>query len=104
MRWWEAPGLKVKMIRARKSANHPPSVPSESGSALYLGIEGGGTRTVALLADAAGKLVQRKEFGPANFRLLKDSGLRAHLSEIAQAFPTPSALAIGLAGARTTED
>src|SRR5881394_3853067 len=92
------------MIGARKSAKNPASAPSGRGSALYLGIEGGGTRTVALLADAAGKLLQRQEFGPANFRLLRDGEVRAHLSEIAQSFPNASAIAVGLAGARTSED
>src|SRR6185503_3789516 len=92
------------MIRARKSARNPAPGPFENGSAVYLGIEGGGTRTVALLADAAGKLVQREEFGPANFRLLKDGEVRAHLRQIAQTFPNPSAIAIGLAGTRTLED
>src|SRR4051812_42742597 len=104
MRWWAVPRLKVKMIGARKSGQNASIVPPDRKAALYLGIEGGGTRTVALLADGAGKLVQREEFGPANFRLLKDGELRAHLREIAQTFPNPSAIAIGLAGARTSED
>ena len=37
-----------------------------------LGIEGGGTRTTALLADARGREIQRGEFGPGNVRLLDD--------------------------------
>ncbi len=73
---------------------------SDAQSALFLGIEGGGTRTVALLADARGRLLQRREFGPANFKLLTDTQLRRHLRAIAAAFPKPSAVAIGLAGAR----
>jgi N-acetylmuramic acid 6-phosphate etherase len=67
---------------------------------LFLGIEGGGTRTVALLADAGGRLFKRLEKGPANIRLLSDSKLAGHLREIAAAFPTPTTVAIGLAGAR----
>ncbi|HEY6169012.1 MAG TPA: N-acetylmuramic acid 6-phosphate etherase [Verrucomicrobiae bacterium] len=69
-------------------------------SPLLLGIEGGGTRTVALLADASGKLLQRVETGPANLRLLTDAQLVRHLRAIARSLPKPSALAIGLAGAR----
>ena len=42
---------------------------------LFLGIEGGGTRTVALLADGGGQLVKRIESGPANLRLLTDAHL-----------------------------
>src|ERR1051325_1636038 len=104
MPWWAVPGPKVKMIRVRKSEKSPSLVPSEKEAALYLGIEGGGTRTVALLANAAGKLLLRREFRPANFRLLKEGELRARLREIAKRFLQPSAIAIGLAGARTTEN
>ena len=39
---------------------------------LFLGIEGGATRTVALLADDAGNLRQRVQSGPGNARLLTD--------------------------------
>jgi N-acetylmuramic acid 6-phosphate etherase len=67
---------------------------------LYLGIEGGGTRTVALLADATGRLRRRLEAGPANLRLLSDAQLVRHLRAIARAMPKPFAVAIGLAGAR----
>ncbi len=67
---------------------------------LLLGIEGGGTRTVALLADAGGRLLQRAEFGPANLRFLSDGQLVRHLRAIRSAFARPAAVAIGLAGAR----
>jgi N-acetylmuramic acid 6-phosphate etherase len=74
---------------------------SGSDQAVYLGIEAGGTRTVAL---AAGSSSRRKEFGPANVRLLNDARLIAHFRAIAKAMPQPSALAIGMAGARTEAD
>src|SRR5437879_1620607 len=67
---------------------------------LFLGIEGGGTRTVALLADAEGKLLRRIETGPANLRLLTDAQLVRNLRAIGRSLPKPSAIAIGLAGAR----
>ena len=66
----------------------------------FLGIAGGGTRTVALLADAAGRLVRRVEAGPGNVRLLTNGALLARLRELARDLPRPAALAIGLAGAR----
>ena len=69
----------------------------------FLGIEGGGTRTVALLADADGGLLKRFEAGPANFKLLTEAQLRRRLREVKAAlkgFPQPAAVAIGLAGAR----
>ncbi len=71
---------------------------------LYLGIEAGGTHTVALLADDKGHLVKRLEAGPANFRLISDRQLRRLLKELAVQFPQPTALALGFAGARTTAD
>jgi N-acetylmuramic acid 6-phosphate etherase len=77
---------------------------AEKGTGLILGIEGGGTRTVALLADGQGKLVQRLEAGPANVRLLSDTQLRRHLRLIGKSLPKPAAVAIGLAGAREERD
>src|SRR5271165_3145288 len=71
---------------------------------LFLGIEGGGTRSVALMADGRGKLVRRIEAGPGNVRLLDDAQLLDLLEGIAAGFPTPDAVAIGLAGARTAAD
>lgn len=71
---------------------------------LFLGIEGGGTRTVAILADAAGHLVKRVEAGPANLRLLSDAALVRHFRSLARKFPRPAALGIGLAGVRDERD
>lgn len=68
---------------------------------LYLGIEGGGTRTVALLADARRHFIQRLEAGPANVKLLNDTQLVDLFRSIAAAFPQPDTLAIGMAGARS---
>ncbi|HUR45273.1 MAG TPA: N-acetylmuramic acid 6-phosphate etherase [Candidatus Saccharimonadales bacterium] len=92
------------MISSRKAKQPMPPVARLSTQQFYLGIEGGGTRTVALLTDADGRLVKRAEFGPANFRLLNDAELRKHLQTIAAAFPIPKAVAVGLAGARTLDD
>ncbi len=77
---------------------------SATSPQIYLGIEGGGTRTVALLANERGSLLQRHEFGPANVKLLKDAELIRHFRAISEAFPRPNALAIGLAGAREEKD
>jgi len=71
---------------------------------LFLGLECGGTRTVALLADVSGRATKRIEVGPANLRLLNDTQLVAHFQSIAKLFPTPSALGVGMAGARTESD
>ena len=77
---------------------------SPEQSRVLLGIESGGTRTVALAARDSGLELLRREFGPANLRLLDDRKLRQHLLSIAREMPRPSALAIGMAGARTEQD
>jgi len=71
---------------------------------LFLGIEAGGTRTVAILANADLKLLGRKEFGPANIRLLSDEALEKRFIEIAREFPAVSAIGVGMAGAREEKD
>src|ERR1035437_4810046 len=65
----------------------------------YLGIEGGGTHTVVLLANASGRTVCRLETGPANMKLLTDAQLTQRFRSIATALPVPDALGIGLSGA-----
>jgi N-acetylmuramic acid 6-phosphate etherase len=77
---------------------------SPAQSRVVLGIESGGTRTVALAASDNGAELLRCEFGPANLRLLDDRKLQQHFASIARAMPRPSALAIGMAGARTEQD
>lgn len=76
----------------------------QSARPFFLGIEGGGTRTVALMADADGRLLHRFEAGPGNVRLLNDVELVRLFQSIAAALPKPDAAGIGLAGARTESD
>ena len=75
--------------------------PNQEIAPVYLGIECGGTRTVAL---SQGAQLQRQEFPAANLRLITDAQLVRHLRAIARAMPAPTALAIGMAGARTPAD
>ncbi|HXD00096.1 MAG TPA: N-acetylmuramic acid 6-phosphate etherase [Verrucomicrobiae bacterium] len=82
------------MARKRKQPTGP----------LFLGIEGGGTRTVAVMADGRGKLVRRMEAGPGNVRLLDDGQLLELFQGIAVALPRPDAVGIGMAGARAESD
>lgn len=72
---------------------------------LWLGIEGGGTRTVALVADNRGQILKRTEFGPLNLKLLLDRKVLERLRDIKRrvALP-PSSLSLCLAGCRTTDD
>jgi len=86
--------------------------PGSPGNEIFWGIEGGGTRTVALAADGSGRLWRRVEAGPANLRLLSDvqlvRELRSIRSQMERGQPAPIArptsIAIGLAGARTASD
>ena len=71
---------------------------------LVLGIQSGGTRTVALMADVDGQSILRREFGPGNLRLLDELQLKRLGQSIAKAFPKPDALGFGVAGARTKTD
>src|SRR6185436_14353385 len=71
---------------------------------FFLGLECGGTRTIALLADNSGRATKRIEAGPANLKLLSDAQLIEHFHTISKSFPRPSALGIGMAGARTEAD
>ena len=70
----------------------------------YLGIEGGGTRTVALLADGSGQALRRLETGPSNMKLLTAEQLSGRFRSIAAALPMPDAVAIGLSGAWVEAD
>jgi N-acetylmuramic acid 6-phosphate etherase len=70
----------------------------------FLGIEGGGTRTVALLADVNGRVLKRITAGPANVRLLGDPQLLRLLRSFKAQLGSPAAIAVGMAGARTAAD
>jgi N-acetylmuramic acid 6-phosphate etherase len=59
---------------------------------------------VALLADAAGQILQRLETGPANMKLLSEAQLAARFRSIASAMPSPDAVGIGLSGAWVEAD
>jgi N-acetylmuramic acid 6-phosphate etherase len=79
-----------------------------SAQALLLGIEGGGTQTIALLAPSSGRAVARGEFGPGNLQLLQAAGLSKRLREIRvwqrTLHPTIAGIVIGMAGTRTEQD
>jgi N-acetylmuramic acid 6-phosphate etherase len=71
---------------------------------LFLGIEGGGTKTIAVLANGRGTELQRATEGPANLHLLSDEALVQHLEMLRRRFSRPNSIAIGLAGAWTAAD
>ena len=78
---------------------------------VFLGIEAGGTRTVAAAIDGGagsssgqGAISLRREFGPANLRLISDEQLARHWQDIATVMPKPVSIGIGMAGARNESD
>ena len=73
---------------------------------IILGIEGGGTRTSALLVNSAGNAVLKTiSAGPGNLRLLSGEALASLLGEIRSQLPAaPDRIGIGLAGVRTEGD
>jgi N-acetylmuramic acid 6-phosphate etherase len=85
------------MSRARSPKPSPPVV--------YLGIEGGGTRTTVRLEAENGAVLANFATGPAVLSLMSDRELQWHLRDIAERLPCrPSAIGIGLAGVRTETD
>jgi N-acetylmuramic acid 6-phosphate etherase len=72
---------------------------------FFLGVEGGGTRTVALLANRRGRVLSRLESGPLNLKLLSDNTILHRLRELKRGFAShPTSLALCLAGCRTAAD
>jgi N-acetylmuramic acid 6-phosphate etherase len=80
------------------------TAPAAFQQCLYLGIEGGGTRTTACVADALGQSVAMVEAPPMQLQLISDERLRDLLRNLRSRLPVPVAVAIGLAGARTEPD
>ncbi len=52
--------------------------------ALYLGIDAGGTRSSAMIADDAGTVVARADGGPANYQTIGAERARAALADVAE--------------------
>ena len=74
-------------------------------SAAFLGLDCGGTRSVAIYEN--GEVQCRLEAGAGNVRLLSDTQLLAlfrELSAVHADLPSPTAVAIGMAGARQEND
>src|SRR3989442_1545343 len=69
---------------------------------LVLGIEGGATRSIALWADASGRIIYRRESGPLNIKLATDAQLLHRLREFTQ-FKV-RAVALCFAGCRILSD
>lgn len=95
--WSEA---KLRLPGGHRCA-HPRGVTNQP---VFLGLECGGTRTVALAADARLQPLARVEAGPANLRLVSDVQLVAHFRALRKQLPIPTAIGVGMAGVRDPED
>src|SRR5438046_3071145 len=77
----------------------PRSSPQAESDLTFLGIEGGGTHSLAILADPHGQCLQRVETnGPANMRLMTEAQLGKLFQHIARQMDRPTAVGIGMAG------
>src|SRR5205814_8536698 len=106
----EADG-RVRGACAKPQAAPSPPTPLPQGERgerpLYLGIDGGGTHTVALLAGADGAVLGRGEAGPSNLHAVGvEPALRSLENAVAAAFAAAklapqsvTAACLGLAGA-----
>ncbi len=92
----------MKKIPSRTAAAQAPA------TAVYLGIEGGGTRSTLVLADAELNLLEEMQGGPANLALLSDRQLlwllRGFAGRLDLKARRLAGVGIGLAGARTEAD
>lgn len=76
-----------------------------SSEPIWLGMDGGGTRLVAMAVDSQLDVLSRMEVGPANLQLLSDADLVDRFHTIRASIPeSPTALGIGLAGLVTPAD
>ncbi|MDX1950949.1 MAG: N-acetylmuramic acid 6-phosphate etherase [Verrucomicrobiota bacterium] len=85
----------------------PPELsklPAPTSSAVFLGIEAGGTQTIALLADEHLRLGERLELGPANLQLSSDEALLKLFGSIRERLGTPQGIGCGFPGLRTRAD
>ncbi len=98
---------KIRMLLpcSNLPACHGPAhARAMSDTPVFLGLECGGTRTVALAADAGLKPLAQVEAGPANLRLVTDAQLVMHFRALRRQLPAPSAIGVGMAGVRDAAD
>ncbi|KAB2669792.1 MAG: N-acetylmuramic acid 6-phosphate etherase [Verrucomicrobia bacterium] len=81
-----------------------PTAQSGAASPPVLGIECGGTHTVAIASNGVPGNEIRIDAGPCNLRLVSDSALEAHFESIARRLPPPAAVGVGMAGVRDRAD
>lgn len=73
-------------------------------SGVILGIDCGGTRSVAIASTRERQMLGRIEAGPGNLKLLSDAQLRELFAGFKKHFPEPEVIGVGMAGCRTNAD
>ena len=78
---------------------------------FFLGIDGGGTKTVGLLADQAGHIIAKAESGASNYHAIGEEQTKQVLSDVVSQLITDTsatlescACCLGLAGAASSVD
>lgn len=104
-------GLRSPRRSVEQSSRSEQAAAIEAGMRGVLGIDGGGTKTVCLLADEAGVVVGRGEAGASNYQSAGGAAAyRAILTAISQAIAdfddtvTVRGLTLGLAGVGRPDD
>ena len=76
--------------------------------AYVVGIDGGGTKTVGILADDTGKVISRVELGPSNYHVVGARETEKVLKDVVDSFNIPietcEAFCLGMAGLGRPED
>lgn len=82
-----------------------PRHPATPPLPRHLGLECGGTKTHAILADASNRILAEARLGPANFQLLSPSQLVTLFRAVRESLGSliPDGIGIGMAGARTAD-
>ena len=80
-------------MRMTSQPRHVFPTHDKAANALYIGVDGGGTRCRARLATAQGEVIGEGQAGPANIRLGLDTAFEA-LTEACHAAFTAAALPI----------
>ena len=95
----------VNCLAALRVLNVARMKHTSDAPAAFLGLDCGGTRSVAIYEGAG--VTRSAEAGPGNVRLLSEAQLLAlfrELKSVHKNLPAPSAIAIGMAGARLDND
>jgi len=73
-------------------------------SSVLIGLECGGTKTIAIAATQTLKRVARIQSGACNLRLVSDAELERHFRDLAAQLPPALSIGVGMAGIRDASD